>query len=208
MRQLILASGSARRKDLLEFLGIPFSVHVSDFPEEEVVFDDFLSPEDYVTTIAMGKALALADSYDDAIILSADTTVFLHGIPYGKPKNLDDARTMLQTLRGKTHQVITSFVLIDTLTNERYTESVQTDVTFFTFSDDELERYISTGESLGKAGSYAIQMGAKGFVREVSGSVSNVVGFPLTEIANTLEEFGIPIDVDVREIEETNFRHE
>lgn len=207
IRQLILASSSPRRKDLLEFLGVPFEIKVSDFPEEEVDFTDFNDPLEYVSTIAMGKALVVADLYPDALILAADTCVFLEGLVYGKPRDLDDARHILKTLRGKTHQVITGFVVIDTMTQERLTGTVESFVEFYHFSDEELERYIETSESLGKAGAYAIQRGAKGFVRQIQGSLSNIVGLPLTEVADLLENFGVPIDVDVREIEEIYFRH-
>jgi len=207
MQQIILASTSPRRQELMEFLGVPFEVVGSEFPEEAVSFDDFLDPADYVTTIAIGKALAVAPLYDDAIIVGADTMVFLDGMPYGKPTDLDDARRILKVLRGRRHQVITAVGLINTLTNERLVETVQSEVEFFPFSDEELERYIATSESLGKAGAYAIQLGAKVFVREVKGSLSNVVGLPLTEVALALESMGVPIEVDVRDIEERHFTH-
>lgn len=208
MRQFILASGSIRRKDLLEFLGVPFEIRVSHFPEEDVQFTDLMDPQDYVLARASGKGLLLAQEYPDAIILSADTDVFLHGQVFGKPKDLDDARRILKALRGQKHQVFTGFFLIDTLTGERYAEAVESRVEFFPFSDEELERYIATSESIGKAGAYAVQLGAKRFVKEVQGSLSNVVGLPLLQVATALEQLGIPIDVDVREIEERFFTHE
>ena len=205
MRKIILASGSQRRKDLLEFLGLPFEVVVSDFPEEEVDFSEFTSSREYVATLASGKALMVASQFEDALIIGADTMVFLEGRPFGKPKDLDHAREMLKELRGEAHEVITSVFVIDTLTGEQNIETVTTLVTFFDFTDRELDLYISTSESLGKAGAYAIQQGAKQFVRSIEGSVSSVVGLPLLETAGLLEQLGVSIGVDVRGIEEREF---
>lgn len=206
-RNLILASGSPRRKDLLEFFGHPFEVVVSDFPEENVLFEDFEDGGEYVLTIASGKVMTVAPQFEDAIIIGADTTVYMDGQVFNKPTDLDDARRILSTLRGKSHEVVTGVVVWDSLTGEHMSQSVATTVSFFPFSDEELDRYIDTGESLGKAGAYAIQMGAKGFVRSVDGSLSNVVGLPIEETAAMLEQMGMPIDVNVRQIVEDHFTH-
>ncbi len=205
MRQLILASGSARRKDILEFLGIPFSVVVSEFPEERVLWSDFDEPGDYVSTIASGKVFTLLPLYPDALILGADTSVFLEGEVFGKPKDLDDARRILRRLRGKRHEVVTGVVLLDTLTREHNRAVVTSQVEFLPFSDEQLENYIETGESLGKAGAYAIQLGARSFVKNVFGSVSNIVGLPIEETSSLLEEFGMPIDVNISAIVDEHF---
>lgn len=207
MQELVLASSSRRRKDILEFLGVPFTVVSSNFPEENVKWVDFDDPADYVLTIAMGKVLTVADNYPEALILGADTSVFLDSQTFGKPKDLDDARRILKTLRGRTHTVVTGFTLLNSLTSEQYSEAVHSQVTFFSFSDEELERYLATSESLGKAGAYAIQFGAKSFAKEVKGSLSNVVGLPMEEVAMALENFGIPIEVNVRNIVERCFTH-
>lgn len=208
MRQIVLASSSARRKDLMEFFGVPFEVVPSEFPEEDVKLADCDGVEDYVLTLAVGKALTVASEYADAVVIGADTIVFLDGQIYGKPRNLDDARRILKTLRGRTHEVYTAVFAIDTLTGERQTEVVRSEVEFFPFSDEALEQFISTSEPLGKAGAYAIQGGAKKLAREVRGSVSNVVGLPLTETAAVLEQLGIEVEADVRDIEERFFKHE
>lgn len=197
-RQIILASGSERRKDIFEFLGIPFEIVVSDFPEESVRFEDFDDPRDYVSSIAMGKTLAVSEKFVDALIIGADTSVFLEKKVFNKPGNLDEARVMLQTLRGKKHEVVTAVVVRDTLTGEHDLQTVTSSVEFLPFSDQQLEEYIATGESLGKAGSYAIQMGAKKFVRSIEGSLSNIVGLPIEETVAMLESFNVPIDIDVK----------
>lgn len=202
MKQVVLASGSPRRTELLTMLGVPHRVHSSGFPEEKVRFEDFDSDEDYVLTLATGKALAVADEIpDEALIVAADTLVFLDGEPIGKPKNLDHAREILQRLSGKTHHVITALCVFDTLTREQLTDVVRSDVTFLPLSDQQIDQYVSTSESLGKAGAYAIQSGARTFVREVRGSLSNIVGLPLVETAALLEQMGIPLEVSVRDLD-------
>lgn len=205
MRALILASGSPRRKDILEFLGVPFTVIASDFPEEEVKWKNFDDPEEYVSSIAVGKVLSVAQTQPDAIILGADTSVFLDGNVFGKPRDLDDARAILKQLRGRAHSVVTGVVVMDSLTGEHNQTAVSSVVEFLPFSDEQLENYIETSESLGKAGAYAIQMGARSFVKNVSGSVSNIVGLPIEETAGLLEEFGIRIEVDIHAIIDEHF---
>ncbi len=205
MRKLILASGSPRRKDILDFLGVQYQIVVSDFPEENVHWADFDEPEEYVQSIAMGKVLTVAEQERDAIILGADTSVFLDGAVYGKPKNLDDARRILQALRGRRHSVVSGVVIFDSLTKEHDSVAVTSLVEFLPFSDEQLENYIDTSESMGKAGAYAIQMGARQFVKNVSGSVTNIVGLPIHETASLLEQFDIPIDVDIDAIVDEHF---
>ncbi len=191
----------------MTFLGIAYEIEASDFPEEDVDPRDFEDPREYVATLAAGKAMVVAEHHEDAIVVGVDTTVFVDGKYFGKPANLDQARETLQTLRGKKHQVFTAICMMDTLTGERQVEIVESGVTFLKFSDESLERYIQTSESLGKAGAYAIQSGAKGFVQSVEGSVSSVVGLPLSELAEMFERFNVRIDVDVRKVEEEQFSH-
>lgn len=207
MRQIILASTSPRRRELMHFLGIPHQTAASDFPEEDVDPKDFDDPREYVATLAAGKATVVAEKYLDALVIGVDTIVYLEGKYFGKPETLDQARQTLQHLRGRRHQVFTAICIMDTLTHERQVEVVETGVSFLPFSDASLERYIQTSESMGKAGAYAIQAGAKGFVQSVEGSLSSVVGLPLTELAEMLERFGVRVEVNIRKIEEEQFRH-
>lgn len=203
MQRIILASSSYRRQQMMEWLGIPFEIIVSHFPEEDVKFADFDDIEDYVAAIATGKALTVLQDNPDALIIASDTIVYLDGVIYGKPRDLDHAREMLQALRGKTHTVYSAIIMMDGETGERKTEIVKSDVTFFDFSDDQLEKYIATSEPYDKAGGYALQGYAKAFVQDVQGSASNVVGFSLPTVRDMLEEFGVPVEVNV---EETLFR--
>ncbi len=208
MKQIILASSSIRRQELMQWLGIPFEICPSDFAEEHVHFADFDDPEDYVSTIATGKALVTAEHYPDAIIIASDTTVYLDGKVYGKPKNLDDARRILSALRDHKHTVYTAVVMHDGETREKRVEVVRSDVTFLKFSDDELEQYIATSEPYDKAGGYALQGFAKRFVQDVQGSAMNVIGFPLMTVRDMLENLGVEIEVDVEGsiFEKTGYR--
>jgi septum formation protein len=187
---------------------VEFEVQPSDFPEESVHFEDFDEPEDYVATIAVGKALVVAQNNPDALVIASDTMVYLDGKMYGKPKNLDDARNMLKTLRDRHHIVFSGVVMIDGETGEKRTEVVKSLVTFGQFTDNELEHYIATSEPYDKAGGYALQGYAKRFVTDVQGSAMNVVGFPLMTVRDMLEELGVEIEVDLEEsiFQKTGYR--
>jgi septum formation protein len=112
---------------------------------------------------------------------------------------------MLTALRGRTHQVWTALVLVDTLTGERQSLALQSEVTFFPFSRDQLDAYIDTSESLGKAGSYAVQGKARTLIADVSGDLTTVIGLPLKETAAMLENVGVPIEVDVDQVIHDSF---
>lgn len=205
LRNIVLASSSPRRKDILDLLGLIFSVDPSDFPEEEVDFSHCTDPSEFVCTIATGKALVVGERHKDAIVIGADTGVFCDGEHFGKPRDLQEASAILKRLSGKEHVVVTGFCILDSLTGDHRVGAVESHVVFHPLSQDQIDRYVQTGESMGKAGAYAIQMGARTFVRSVVGSVSNVVGLPMLEVAGVLEEFGVPIMVDVLAAEQRFF---
>ena len=206
MKPLVLCSTSPRRKELFGWLGLPFSVRESQF-DESCIAPDPDDPEGYVATLALGKVMSVFTggmsqdgTYpDDALLIGSDTTVFQDGVFYGKPKSIDDARKTLQNLLGAQHSVYTAVAVLDTVTGEKNVEIVQTDVRFFPVGKEDLERYLATGESMGKAGAYAIQEKASKFVQEVRGSFTNVIGFPLLAVRDMLENAGVIIDVDVEQ---------
>ncbi len=198
-KHLILPSSSFRRQELLTWLGIPFKSVTSDFPEEQIPFEEFDDPEDFVKTIALGKVLVVEKQYPHSLIIGSDTTVVLDGKNYGKPKDLDDARRMLVELRGRTHAVYTAVVMHDGETGEKRVESVVTKVTFFSFSDQTLEKYIATSESLGKAGGYGFQGEGRQLVERIEGSATNCVGLPLLVVRDMLEDLGVQIEVNVEQ---------
>ncbi|EWC41104.1 Maf family protein [Stutzerimonas stutzeri] len=186
---LFLASASPRRRDLLAQIGVPFSlidVSVDESPSPTE------SPEAYVERVARDKALAGLSGLDerDACVLGADTSVVLDQRILGKPVDRADALAMLAALSGRTHRVMTAVALVSRTACE--VRVVISEVTFRVIDEAEAEQYWASGEPLDKAGGYAIQGWGAAFVSQLHGSYSAVVGLPLCETAQLLDEFGIP----------------
>ncbi|MBD7976063.1 MULTISPECIES: Maf family protein [Pseudomonas] len=195
MPALILASASPRRRELLTQIGVPFSVLSVDIDESVLPGEEARA---YVQRLAHAKALAaLARSEDPkACVLGADTTVVLDGRILGKPADRKQGLEMLGALSGREHRVLTAIALADRARCEvRLSESR---VCFRPVSTVEAERYWDSGEPADKAGGYAIQGLGAVFVRELQGSYSGVVGLPLCETAQLLEEFGMQCWSDTR----------
>ena len=182
-RQIILASKSPRRKELLEQAGLNFSIIPSGFDEEAVVIKE---PAGYAMHLAENKALDIARQYSAAVVIGADTIVIIDGQVLNKPKDTAHAREMLLKLMGNTHQVITGFSIVCAAENRRYTSFCQTDVVFKALSRDEVEWYIHTDEPYDKAGGYAIQGLGSFMIESVRGSYTNVVGLPVCEVMDYL----------------------
>jgi septum formation protein len=173
---LILASASPRRVELLKQLKLDFQVVPSDASE---MFDDQLSPLELCQLNAHRKARLVAKKYPDAMVLGADTLVFLKDEIMGKPADVAEARRMLGRLQGRTHQVVTGVSLIHLRALRERTFAVSTEVTFHPLTADQINLYLSKMNPLDKAGAYAIQEHGDTIVAEISGSFSNVVGLPL-----------------------------
>ncbi len=186
--KLILASASPRRAAILRDAGYHFTVLSSavdetPYPEE--------SPEDLVLRLAQSKAdLAAARSVGPAILIAADTEVVLDGQIFGKPRSSEDARRMLKKLSGRTHTVLTGVALVRLPNVERLTFVESTLVEFAPVSDEEITRYLSTGEPHDKAGAYAIQGYAGRYIPRIAGCYFNVVGLPLARLQHALSELG------------------
>jgi len=180
---LILASGSARRRDLLASAGVSFDVRVPDMEELRRPGE---TPLDYVRRNARDKAFALEELDDSSLALAADTIVVLGDDVLEKPKDEADARAMLARLSGSTHQVMTG-VALRRGAALLWNEVVVTEIEMRELSASEIARYVDSGEPMDKAGSYGIQGGAAGFVRAVRGSYTNVVGLPLAEVLEALD---------------------
>jgi septum formation protein len=166
-----------------------------------------LNPHDYAVEIAFQKAEAIWEKLKGdkgfgksffPFIIASDTVVELEGKFYGKPSDRDDARAMLRELSGKEHRVVTSIVFkafcLASLQEKEHSFSVETHVLFSKITEDIMEPYLVSGESLDKAGSYGIQGKGLLFVKSLRGSYSNVVGFPLEEFLNHLKDFLLPVD--------------
>ena len=188
MPALYLASASPRRRELLTQIGVDFSVQVADI--DETPLPDEL-PDAYVARLAQAKARAAQAKIPvlDACVLGADTCVVLKGRILGKPQNREDALQMLAALSGSTHEVLTAVALAQH--DHCPVQVVRTQVQFRSLREGEALAYWETGEPQDKAGSYGIQGLAAVFVREIKGSYSAVVGLPLCETAQMLEQAGI-----------------
>lgn len=178
---IVLASRSPRRVQLLAELGIEPVVDPADVDETPRQNED---PVAYVRRVAADKARRVAQRHSGATVIAADTTVDIDGRILGQPLDIDDARTMLRTLSARTHRVHTAVVVIDAQSERA--DVVTSLVTFQPLDDETLKWYLSTGESLGKAGAYAVQGHGSVLVERVQGSMSNVVGLPLASTARLL----------------------
>jgi septum formation protein len=193
--QLILASKSPRRKELLAQLGYQFTCLSADI-DESVKYNE--PAEQYVVRLAIEKAVFIAKNIaknqpETTLILGSDTSVVLENHILGKPTDLNDCLRQLSLLSDRQHQVITAIAVV----KDQQVKSmvVTTQVTFKKLSEDEIMRYWHTGEPQDKAGSYGIQGIGGQFVKQISGSYSAVVGLPLYETAQLLADFGMPTPV-------------
>ena len=172
--QLVLASASPRRRDLLAGLQLDFEVRSAEI-DESALTDEL--PEDHVVRLARAKAQAVARPGE--LVLAADTVVVLEGRILGKPADPADAHQMLSSLTGREHDVYTGVALFEPDRDTLVSASDRSEVRLATLDKDEISWYVSTGEPLDKAGSYAIQGLGALFVERVVGNYTNVVGLPL-----------------------------
>jgi septum formation protein len=189
--QLILASQSPRRQELLRSVGLSYSVEVADVDES---WHEGERPIGYVERVAQAKADAVAVRLghpDDTVILAADTTVDLDGKILAKPDGDDDARRMLRLLSHRTHQVHTA--VYAWAAAGVHATTVTTDVTFVRVTDKLADWYLSTGEHLDKAGGYGMQGAATALVLGIDGSPSNVIGLPMAETIGVLHHCGLEL---------------
>jgi len=188
--KIVLASGSPRRRALLQMIGIEdFRVIPAD-DEEEIL--PGLSPGQTVSSIALQKAKIVSRLCDSAdIIIAADTLVYLNGRPIAKPGSDEEAAEMLKELSGRRHSVYTGVVL---LKGDVHVSGVEvTDVYFREISDREISAYVKTGEPMDKAGAYAAQGRAAVFIERIEGEFFNVMGLPLCRLSTMLRDFGVII---------------
>ncbi len=184
-RKIILASKSPRRKELLEGLIPEFEVRPDNSPE---VVEEGLAPEETVKRLALQKAENTAKiSEDNALIIAADTIVFIDGKILGKPKDEADAAAMLRTLSGREHHVCTGYAVIDNKTKRTFCSFERTAVHFRPLTTGEIERYIATNEPMDKAGAYGVQGKGAIFVDYIKGDYFNVVGLPVSALSMVLK---------------------
>jgi septum formation protein len=190
MRRIVLASASPRRRELLKQLGLQFEVEPTDYDEETTSASE---PHETARELSLGKARTAAQKHRNALIIAADTFVVLGDRILGKPHTNGEAREMLRALNGQTHSVITGFTVLDTETGKVLSKSVETRVCMRRSTLKEIERYVRTKEPLDKAGGYAIQGRGAVLVERIEGDYPNVVGLPLSALAESLKEFGVNV---------------
>jgi len=185
---LVLASASPRRSDLLHRAGIRFEVCPAGIPEIEQPGE---TPVAFAQRLAHSKALAVAERIGASpprLVLGADTIVVLDGDVLGKPRDSDHALELLERLTGREHSVVTAVALVASDTLQLWQAAVTSRIEMRAVERDELIAYVATDEPLDKAGGYAVQGGARSFVTRIHGSETNVIGLPLDETIDLLDE--------------------
>jgi len=184
-KKLVLASGSPRRFELMSKAGYDFSVAVADVEETS---DPSLSARQLTEGNALLKAQTISATNKGAVVIGADTLVFLGSEPLGKPNNIEEAKCMLTRMVGKTHQVYTGVALLNNSTAIQHVFHVITAVTFKALNEDELSDYLQLINPLDKAGGYAAQEHGEKIISTIDGSYTNVVGLPMDELSSYLSD--------------------
>lgn len=190
IRQLILASSSPRRKQLLEGLGLRFVIHPSD-EEESIPAAD--APSDIVQALSLAKASRVASQFDSGLVIGADTIVVCDDEVLGKPANEQAAFSMLSKLQGRSHYVYTGVAIADAGTGATMVAHNRTEVFMKAMSESRIRQYIATGEPEDKAGAYGIQGFGATIVERIDGDYFTVVGLPLGLLSDMLESFGVRV---------------
>jgi septum formation protein len=184
IRPLVLASQSPRRADLLRAHG--FGGFEICAPDVEEAHDEAMTPEALTLANARLKAMAVAGARPEAVVLAADTLVYVDGVPLGKPMDMGEGRTMLERLSGRGHQVCTGVVIAWAGGTEEVAFAVVTDVEFKVLSEEVIDAYHAVCDPLDKAGGYGIQDGTELILKGITGSFSNVMGLPMEEVGPRL----------------------
>jgi septum formation protein len=186
--EIILASGSPRRRELLTQAGVVHVVSPADVDETALPGETPLAMSQRLAHLKASTVAGRLGERRRRLVLGSDTIVVLGDVVYGKPVDADDAVRLLQELVGRTHTVITAVAIIDSLDSRAWQCAVESKVTLRAADDDELRRYVATGEPLDKAGAYAIQGEGHSLVSHLSGSRTNVIGLPVEETLALLEQ--------------------
>ncbi len=189
-KQVILASASPRRRELLQQIGLTFSTAPADVDEQVLPGEQ---PAPYAVRVALDKAQAAAERAGEGIIIAADTIVVLGGRILGKPADDNDAVRMLSQLSGKQHEVITGLAVMDAVSKRTAAKALSTAVWFRNLTEEEIRAYVATREPRDKAGAYGIQEKGALLVKKIEGCYFNVVGLPLSLLGDMLREFGIAL---------------
>lgn len=195
--RLILASTSPRRREILALLGLPFEVIAPGF--DELALSD-RPVEDEVLDFALGKAASVARDNPQSIVIGSDTVILIDGKKIGKPNGCADARQILRSLSGKTHRILTSVAILDSLGGPGLRIVEEVSVRMRDYSDKEIEDYLSCNESLDKAGAYSIQGEGRALIESIDGDYLAAMGLPIKPIADYLKGRGISFPLNVEKL--------
>lgn len=184
MSKIILASASPRRKELMELAGYDFEVICADIVE---VVPEEAMPQEVVMSLALQKAQAVAAEHKEAVVIGSDTVVALDGKILGKPHSEQEACEMLRSLSGRTHKVFTGVAIVCGGKVKNFFD--ETDVEFYSLGDDEIKKYVATGEPTDKAGAYGIQGKGSVLVKRINGDFFNVMGLPIAKLYREMSDF-------------------
>ncbi|MEF9920451.1 MAG: Maf family protein [Erysipelotrichaceae bacterium] len=184
MKRIILASESPRRRELMMMMDIPFTTKPSHCEE---YFNDQIAISEAIEAIALQKAKVVLENFPQEIIIGADTVVVIDNEVLGKPHEPEVAINMLRRLSGCTHKVITAVSILSPIGNETF--HVETEVTFFPLSEEEILRYVNSKEPLDKAGAYGIQGKGAFLVERINGDYYNVMGLPISTLYRKLQKY-------------------
>lgn len=184
MAEIILASASPRRRELLSTAGVNFTVKVADVVER---IEAGLTPDRVVMSLALQKAQAVAAENPEAVVIGADTVVVLDGEILGKPQSEENAVEMLTALSGRCHTVYTGVALVGNGKVKNFCEATQ--VEFYELTKEEIEDYVATKDCMDKAGAYGIQTNGCVLIRKIDGDYFNVVGLPVSKVYRELRGF-------------------
>jgi septum formation protein len=187
--EVVLASSSPRRRQLLELIGVPHRVKPADIDETLLAGE---LPESHADRLARGKATAVAATEPDALVIGSDTIVVIDGLVLGKPRDVVDAERMLGILSGRSHTVMTAVAV--SFQGEVVSAVETVDVTFMPLDEEEIRAYIATGEPMDKAGAYGIQGYGATIVRRIDGDYFAVMGLSLVRLVALLKEIGVTYD--------------
>lgn len=184
MPKIILASASPRRKELMELAGYDFEVICANIVE---VVPEEAMPQEVVMSLALQKAQAVAAEHKEAVVIGSDTVVALDGKILGKPHSEQEACEMLRSLSGRTHKVFTGVAIVCGGKVKNFFD--ETDVEFYSLGDDEIKKYVATGEPTDKAGAYGIQGKGSVLVKRINGDFFSVMGLPIAKLYREMSDF-------------------
>ncbi|HSX05721.1 MAG TPA: Maf family protein [Candidatus Saccharimonadales bacterium] len=190
MRKIILASQSPRRKELLTMMGLEFEAVPSDFDEQ---LDDTRTPEAVAMELGLGKAMAVAQRYPEAIVIGSDTIVTIDGRQLAKAATIDEARAMLRDVTLHPNTVTSSLAVVCLAENKQSVQAESSRVYFKPYDAKQIDAYLATGDYADKAGAYGVQSGAAALIDHIEGNVDTIVGLPTHLLAPVLRQFGYQV---------------